>query len=103
MKTLKANFSTIAFAWQGSKIWVICTMIDIIINPLRNLTIDVLLIGYLYNAIKQGRKFSSLLPLFAILLIFYTINLIFEAIFIGKAEPTGEIKKVSCTVYSVAS
>lgn len=92
MKTLKANFSMIALAWRGSKIWVICTMIDIIINPLRNLTIDVLLIGYLYNAIEQGRKFSSLLPLFAVLLLFYTVNLIFEAVFIGKAEPVGEIK-----------
>ena len=92
MKNLKANFSMIALAWRGSKIWVICTMIDIIINPLRNLTIDVLLIGYLYNAIEQGRKFSSLLPLFAVLLLFYTVNLIFEAVFIGKAEPVGEIK-----------
>ncbi|MDE7326703.1 MAG: hypothetical protein K2N63_10560, partial [Lachnospiraceae bacterium] len=92
MGTLKANFSMIALAWRGSKAWVVCTMIDIIINPLRNLMIDVLLIGYLYNAIGEGREFSSLLPLFAVLLIFYTANLLFEAVFIGKVEPAGGIK-----------
>lgn len=92
MKTLKSNFRMIQFAWKGSRAWVICNMLDIIINPLRNLTIDVLLIGYIYNSIQQNQSFSKMIPLFILLSLFYIVNLLFEAVFIGYINPTGDIK-----------
>ena len=92
MKALKSNFKMISLCYRGSKSWVICNFINIIINPLRNLTIDVLLVGTIYNYIGQGKSFESLIPFFIALVLFYTVNIIFENILYAKIEPNGTVK-----------
>ena len=76
MRTLKANLQLISLCFQGSKAWVICTFLDILINPIRNLMIDVLLIGAIYNMIGQGKPFEALFPF--LLLLGYFILLRFS-------------------------
>lgn len=77
MKTLKSNLKLISLCIQGSKIWVICTFLNILINPIRNLMIDVLLIGTIYNMIGQEKSFKAIIPLFLILIIFYLVTIFF--------------------------
>lgn len=91
-RTINSNFSMIRLAWNGSPAWVICNMLNIIINPLRNLTMDVLLIGYIFNAIHAGHSFTKMIPLFIGIGIFYIINLLFEAVLIAYVDPVGDIK-----------
>ena len=97
MNTLKANFKMIGLAWRGSPSWVICMAIDAMINSPRNLIIDVLLVGTIYNFIQQGRSFSHLLPFLIALAIFYLANLIFESIAFGKISAEGN-KKIQYTI-----
>ena len=92
MKMLKSNFRMINLCYRGSKSWVICNFINIIINPLRNLTVDVLLVGTIYNYIGQGKSFESLIPLFIALILFYIVNIIFENILYAKIEPNGTVR-----------
>lgn len=91
-KVLKANFQMIGLAWRGSRAWVILTMVDYIINPIRNLTIDVLMIGYIYNVISERKSFSTLIPIFCALVLFYTVTAFYEAFFYGKIEAFGNVK-----------
>ena len=91
-KTLLSNLAMIQLAWKGSRAWVVCNMLDIIINPLRNLTIDVLLIGYIYNAVQESRPFHELTPLVILLCAFYFVNLVFEAVMLGFVNPAGNIR-----------
>lgn len=53
MKTLKANFRLIGLAWKCSKEWGIGTAVNAMINSPRNLIIDVLLVGTIYNFIQN--------------------------------------------------
>ncbi len=92
MKTLKSNFKMIAMCYRGSKAWVILNALDILINPIRNLTIDVLLIGLIYNMISEGRPFRTLMPVFGALIVFYIGTAIYEGFLHAKVEPNGSIK-----------
>lgn len=92
MNTLKANFKMIGLAWKGSPGWVIGMAVNAIINSPRNLIIDVLLIGAIYNFIQQGRDFLGLLPFLVALAAFYLVNLIFEAVAYGRLVPVGDRK-----------
>ena len=92
MKTLKSNFKMIAMCYRGSKAWVILNALDILINPIRNLTIDVLLIGLIYNMISEGRPFRTLVPVFGALIIFYIGTAVYEGFLHAKVEPNGSIK-----------
>lgn len=92
MKTLKANFKLIGLAWKGSKAWVIGTAVNAMINSPRNLIIDVLLVGTIYNFIQQGRDFSGMLPFLVALAIFYLINLSFESALCGQIWTVGNRK-----------
>lgn len=89
MKTLKANLKLIGLAWKGSKAWVIGTAVNAMINSPRNLIIDVLLVGTIYNFIQKGRDFSGMLPFLVALAFFYLINLIFEAVLSGRIWAVG--------------
>lgn len=91
-KIILNNLYVIGLVWKSSKIWVVLNMIDIIINPLRNLTIDVLLIGIIYNAIGETRNFHALFPVFFGILIFYLLNISFEAVLIGYINPIENLK-----------
>ena len=84
MKTLKSNFKMIAMCYRGSKAWVILNALDILINPIRNLTIDVLLIGL--------RPFRTLVPVFGALIVFYIGTAVYEGFLHAKVEPNGSIK-----------
>lgn len=92
MKTLKSNFKMIAMCYRGSKAWVILNALDILINPIRNLTIDVLLIGLIYNMISEGRPFRTLMPVFGALIVFYIGTAVYEGFLHAKVEPNGSIK-----------
>ncbi len=92
MKTLKSNFKMIAMCYRGSKAWVILNALDILINPIRNLTIDVLLIGLIYNMISEGRPFRTLVPVFGALIVFYIGTAVYEGFLHAKVEPNGSIK-----------
>ncbi len=92
MNTMKANFKMIGLAWKGSPGWVIGTAVNAIINSPRNLIIDVLLMGTIYNFIQQGRDFSGLIPFLIALAAFYLANLTFEAITYGRLTPVGDRK-----------
>ena len=92
MKTLKANFRLIGLAWKGSKAWVIGTAVNAMINSPRNLIIDVLLVGTIYNFIQKGRDFSGMVPLLAALALFYLLNLSFEAVLYGRIRAVGNRK-----------
>ena len=92
MKTLKANLQLISLCFQGSKAWVICTFLDILINPIRNLMIDVLLIGTIYNMISQGKPFETLFPFLLLLVLFYLATVFFEGFLYAKVKPVGSIK-----------
>ncbi len=92
MKTLKANFRLIGLAWKGSKAWVIGTAVNAMINSPRNLIIDVLLVGTIYNFIQKGRDFSGMVPLLAALALFYLLNLSFEAVLYGRIRAVGNHK-----------
>lgn len=82
----------IALCFSGSKAWVICTALNILINPIRNLTIDVLLVGTIYNMIEQGRAFEDLVPFFVALALFYAATVVFEGFLYAKVEPNGSLK-----------
>lgn len=92
MKTLKSNLQLIYLCLRGSKAWVICTSLNILINPIRNLTVDVLLIGAIYNMIEQGKTFETLVPFLLLLILFYLATTIFEGFLYAKIEPIGSIK-----------
>lgn len=87
--TFLANTRIIKLVFKGSKSWVIFNMANIIINPLRNLTIDVLLIGLIYNAISKNKAFQDLIPIFIGIFIFYVLNVLFEATLIAYVNPIG--------------
>ena len=78
MKTLKSNLKLISLCLHGSKMWVVCTFLNILINPIRNMMIDVLLIGTIYNMIGQAKSFKSIIPFFAIMIIFYLVTIFAE-------------------------
>ena len=86
----------IQLAWNASRTWVICSMVDIIITPLRNLASDVLFIGYVYNFIQSQRIFSDIIFLFGFIAFFYIVNVLFEAVYIGYVDPIGNIKIQHC-------
>lgn len=92
MKTLKSNLKLISLCLQGSKIWVICTFLNLLINPIRNLMIDVLLIGTIYNMIGQEKSFKAIIPFFLILIIFYLVTIFFEGFLNAKIEPIGAMR-----------
>ena len=92
MKTLKSNLQLISLCFHGSKAWVICTFLDILINPIRNLVIDVLLIGAIYNMIGQGKSFETLIPFLLMLVLFYLATIFFEGFLYAKVSPAGSIK-----------
>ncbi len=92
MKILKSNLKLISLCFHGSKPWVICTFLNILINPIRNLMIDVLLIGTIYNMIGQGRPFETIIPFFIVLILFYLMTIFFEGFLNAKIEPAGSIK-----------
>ena len=70
MKILRSNLQLISLCFQGSRTWVICTFLNILINPVRNLMVDVLLIGTIYNMIGQAKPFKALIPFFIDILVF---------------------------------
>ena len=92
MKTLKSNLKLISLCLQGSKLWVIFTSLDILINPIRNLMVDVLLIGTIYNMIGQAESFESVIPFFVILVFFYLFTIFFEGFLYAKIEPIGAMR-----------
>lgn len=97
MKTLKANLKLIGLAWKGSKAWVIGTAVNAVINSPRNLIIDVLLVGTIYNFIQKGRDFSGMLPFLAALAFFYLTNLTFESVLCGRIWAVGN-RKICCSI-----
>ena len=100
---LSANMYMIRLAWKGSPLWVFCNMLNNIINPLRNLTIDVLLIGHIYNSIQESQTFEAIKPFLIGLAVFYSVNLAFEAFlhgyvrYIGKTHIRQYIDELICT------
>ena len=97
MKTLKANLKLIGLAWKGSKAWVIGTAVNAMINSPRNLIIDVLLVGTIYDFIQKGRDFSGMLPFLVALAFFYLINLTFESVLSGRIWAVGS-RKICCSI-----
>ena len=92
MKILRSNLQLISLCFQGSRTWVICTFLNVLINPVRNLMVDVLLIGTIYNMIGQAKPFKALIPFFITLILFYLITILFESFLNAKIEPIGSIK-----------
>lgn len=71
---------------------MICTFLNILINPIRNLMIDVLLIGTIYNMIGQEKSFKAIIPFFLILIMFYLVTVFFEGFLNAKIEPIGAMR-----------
>lgn len=67
------------------------------INSPRNLIIDVLLVGTIYNFIQKGRGFFGMLPFLVALAFFYLINFTFESVLCGRIWAVGN-RKICCSI-----
>ena len=91
-KMLHSNRRLLGMAWHASPWFVILSILNMVVNPLRNLMIDVLLVGMIYNAVEAGNSFASLLPYFIALAIWYILNSVMECIYVAYIWPTGSAK-----------
>ena len=90
--TIQLNLFLFKCVWNSSKSTVIMIFFNAILNPLRNLGIDVLFLRLIYNAIADQRNFSYIIGALAAVCVFYVINATLEALYIAYILPLGKVK-----------
>lgn len=91
-ETIRLNIYLFKLVWNSSKSMVIMIFFNAILNPLRNLGIDVLFLRMIYNAIADQLEFSYVVTALIAVCVFYIINSIFEALYIAYISPLGKVK-----------
>lgn len=91
-ETIQLNLFLFRLVWNSSKSMVIMIFFNAILNPLRNLAIDVLFLRMIYNAIADQLDFSYIITALATVCVFYIINAVIEALYIAYVSPLGKVR-----------
>lgn len=91
-ETIRLNRYLFKLVWNSSKSLVVMIFFNTILNPLRNLAIDVLFLRLIYNAIAEKYDFSYIAAALGAVCVFYLLNAVEEAFYYTYISPVGRAK-----------
>lgn len=86
---IKRNMWLFHLVWKSSKLNVVMIFFNSIINPIRNLGVEVLFIRMIYNAIDKQSVFTEILPVLSVVMILFLINGLLETIYMEYISKIG--------------